>query len=134
MRAFFDWLLGRKKLREVNDTLAKMVSDLQRQVDGLQAQVKHAAKATNSMAGHSRETEVMIQRIRLSFAEERARNRARFGPAYEIIPEDWWFTQGRAAIKGKAVATLEGSPLLLTRAEIIEKLLALENSQPKQLT
>lgn len=125
-RKFMYWLLGRPDL-------ARELDSLRDQLNGLQAQVKHAARATGEMAGHSRETEVMIQRIRLSFAEERSRNRRRFGPSYEIIPEDWWFTQGRTAIKGGKAATLEGSPLLLSRAEIIERLLVLENSQPKQL-
>lgn len=97
MRTFFDWILGRTKLRQVNDTLSAMVSDLQRQVDSLQKQVTHAAKATNDMGAHSRQAEVTLAKVRLAFAEERRINKDRFGHigvGYTVIAEDFALTQG----------------------------------------
>lgn len=93
MRAFLDWLLGRTKLRQVNDTLSAMVSDLQRQVDSLQKQVTHAAKATNDMGAHSRQAEVTLAKVRLAFNEERQRNRPLLGSRYTVIAEDFALTQ-----------------------------------------
>lgn len=94
MRTFFDWILGRTKLRQVNDTLSAMVSDLQRQVDSLQKQVTHAAKATNDMGAHSRQAEVALAKVRLAFAEERRINQFKLGARYTVISEDFALTQG----------------------------------------
>lgn len=54
------------RLRRLLRSRNRTITDLKIQVDGLQAQVSHAAKAAGEMAAHSRAAEVALHAANLS--------------------------------------------------------------------
>lgn len=62
------------------------IRDLEDQIDSLQLQVRHAAKATDQMGQHSRAAEMQTAWARLAQQQERERNRNL--PGYVPLRDD----------------------------------------------